>query len=81
MSGAINWEMLKNQYFSNEVFREELFNMIQSPEGVSFCRDYFVPWQAKFLVPSGGFLFIHVGEKKKCSAIKAKFNINESKCR
>lgn len=33
MSGAINWEMLKNQYFSNEVFREELFNMIQSPEG------------------------------------------------
>ncbi|XP_071520706.1 protein ABHD18 isoform X2 [Panulirus ornatus] len=33
MSGAINWEMLKNQYFSNEVFRDELFNMIQSPEG------------------------------------------------
>ncbi|XP_068239380.1 protein ABHD18 isoform X2 [Palaemon carinicauda] len=33
MSGAINWEMLKNQYFSNEVFREELFNMIRSPEG------------------------------------------------
>lgn len=35
MCGSINWEMLKNQYFSNEVFREELFNMIQSPEGVS----------------------------------------------
>ncbi|KAK7066697.1 hypothetical protein SK128_016797 [Halocaridina rubra] len=33
LSGAINWEMLKNQYFSNEVFREELFNMIRSPEG------------------------------------------------
>lgn len=33
LSGAINWEMLKNQYFSNDVFREELFNMIQSPEG------------------------------------------------
>ncbi|KAG7159527.1 ABHD18-like [Homarus americanus] len=33
LSGAINWEMLKNQYFSNEVFREELFDMIQSPEG------------------------------------------------
>uniref|UniRef100_A0A0P4WF12 Uncharacterized protein n=1 Tax=Scylla olivacea TaxID=85551 RepID=A0A0P4WF12_SCYOL len=33
LSGAINWEMLKNQYFSSEVFREELFNMIQSPEG------------------------------------------------
>lgn len=36
MSGAINWQMLKNQYFSNEIFREELFNMIQSPEGVSW---------------------------------------------
>lgn len=35
LSGAINWEMLKNQYFSSEVFRDELFNMIQSPEGVS----------------------------------------------
>lgn len=33
LSGAINWEMLKNQYFSNEVFRDELFNMITSPEG------------------------------------------------
>ncbi|KAK8732323.1 hypothetical protein OTU49_007021 [Cherax quadricarinatus] len=49
LSGAINWEMLKNQYFSNEVFREDLFNMIQSPEGhfpvyhevgLKFARDF-----------------------------------------
>nr|XP_045601387.1 protein ABHD18-like isoform X2 [Procambarus clarkii] len=49
LSGSINWEMLKNQYFSNEVFREELFNMIQSPEGhfpvyhevgLKFARDF-----------------------------------------
>nr|XP_027237374.1 protein ABHD18-like isoform X1 [Penaeus vannamei] len=41
MSGAINWEMLKNQYFSNEVFREELFNMIQSPEGLPLATKHF----------------------------------------
>lgn len=35
LSGAINWEQLKNQYFSDQVFRNELFNMIHSPEGVS----------------------------------------------
>ncbi|MCL4145389.1 UNVERIFIED_CONTAM: hypothetical protein GTU68_002219, partial [Idotea baltica] len=33
LSGAINWDRLKNQYFSDHVFRDELFNMIQSPEG------------------------------------------------
>ncbi|XP_076030782.1 protein ABHD18 isoform X2 [Oratosquilla oratoria] len=33
LSGAINWEMLKNQYFSDQVFRDVLFNMIHSPEG------------------------------------------------
>ncbi|KAL7646588.1 UNVERIFIED_CONTAM: hypothetical protein RMT77_001839 [Armadillidium vulgare] len=33
LSGAINWEQLKNQYFSDQVFRNELFNMIHSPEG------------------------------------------------
>ncbi|CAL4065394.1 unnamed protein product, partial [Meganyctiphanes norvegica] len=41
LSGAINWEMLKNQYFSNKVFREELFNMITSPEGSPFCIRHF----------------------------------------
>jgi len=33
LSGAINWQLLKNQYFANKFFREELFNSIHSPEG------------------------------------------------
>ncbi|KAF2352350.1 Abhydrolase domain containing 18 [Trinorchestia longiramus] len=33
LSGAINWELLTDQYFSNQAFRDELFNLIHSPEG------------------------------------------------
>ena len=34
LSGAIDWNVLKSHYFSNESFRNELLNMIYSPEGV-----------------------------------------------
>lgn len=47
MSGAIPWELLQSQYFSDHVFREEIEQMIHSPEknaaftaGQHFARNY-----------------------------------------
>lgn len=47
MSGAIPWELLQSQYFSDHVFREEIEQMIHSPEenaafkaGQQFARNF-----------------------------------------
>lgn len=47
MSGAIPWDLLQSQYFSDHVFREEIEQMIHSPEdnaafkaGQQFARNF-----------------------------------------
>uniref|UniRef100_A0A224YPQ7 Protein, containing DUF2048 domain n=1 Tax=Rhipicephalus zambeziensis TaxID=60191 RepID=A0A224YPQ7_9ACAR len=47
MSGAIPWELLQSQYFSDHVFREEIEQLIHTPEqnaafkaGQKFARDF-----------------------------------------
>ncbi|XP_067122768.1 protein ABHD18 [Centruroides vittatus] len=47
MSGAIPWSLLQSQYFSDQVYKDEIWNLIHSPEendafsaGCHFARNY-----------------------------------------